>query len=232
MIARFRALWRGSTLLRRITRIALVALVLPYLITPFYRWFWPVSTQMLWRMATFSPVERRWTPLSEIGPPTIVAVIVAEDSRFCLHHGVDFGALAEAIGDALEDGELRGASTITMQVARTLFLWQGRSYLRKLLELPLALWLDLVLPKRRILELYLNVAEWGDGRFGVTAAAYAAYGRSTRNLSPREAALLVAALPAPTLRDAAQPTERQRSLAAAILRRLAAGQIDLACLSR
>jgi monofunctional biosynthetic peptidoglycan transglycosylase len=109
---------------------------------------------------------------------------------------------------------MRGGSTITQQLAKNLFLWGGRSYVRKVLEFPLALWLDLVLPKRRVLEIYLNVAEWGpNGEFGAEAAARYAFSKSARDLTPREAALLAAILPNPRRRSARQPDPTVRRLA-------------------
>jgi len=99
-------------------------------------------------------------------------VIVAEDGSFCRNHGIDLGAMREALRQSGEMSEARGASTLTQQAAKNLFLWQGRSFVRKALEIPLALWLNLVLPKRRILEIYLNIAQWGpNGEFGAEAAA-------------------------------------------------------------
>ena len=127
-----------------------------------------------------------------------LAVIIAEDGRFCSHHGVDFAEIREAIADADDIDEMRGGSTITQQVAKNLFLWPGRSFVRKALEFPLALWIDLVLPKRRILEIYLNIAEWGpNGEFGAEAGARRAFGKPARDLSRYEAALLAAILPNP-----------------------------------
>ena len=139
----------------------LALLILPYVLAPLYAFGKPVSTVMLWRMATGQRVQRNYAPLSRISPALSLAVIVAEDGRFCSHYGVDFAEIREAINDADDLSDMRGGSTITQQVAKNLFLWQGRSWLRKVLELPLALWIDLVLSKRRILELYLNIAEWG-----------------------------------------------------------------------
>ena len=129
--------------------------------------------------------------------------------------------MREAIDDAREDGgAFRGASTITQQVAKNLFLWQGRDYVRKALEFPLALWIDLVLPKQRILEIYLNIAELGpQGQFGVEAASTYAFGKSAENLSPREAALLASILPNPVKRSARTPGPGVRRLAATYMAR-------------
>ena len=147
--------------------ILLAAVLLPYLVTPLYRTGHPVSTLMLWRWTTRKPVARQWIDFNAISPPLPSSVVGAEDAHFCKHHGVDLGALREAIEDAQDGGEIRGASTITQQVAKNLFLWPIPGPIRKVLEFPLALWIDFVLPKRRILEIYLNIAELGpSGQFG------------------------------------------------------------------
>jgi monofunctional biosynthetic peptidoglycan transglycosylase len=143
-----------------------------------------------------------------------LAVMAAEDARFCAHSGVDWKELGEAMGDAEDLVEARGGSTITQQVAKNLFLWPGRSLVRKALEFPLALWVDLVLPKPRILEIYLNIAELGpQGQFGVEAGSAYAFGKSAANLSPREAALLASILPNPVKRSARAPGPGVRRLA-------------------
>ena len=148
-------------------------------------WCEPVSTVMLWRRMTGERVERQYVPLARIAPALSLAVIIAEDGRFCSHHGVDFQEIRDAIADADDLDDLRGGSTITQQVAKNLFLWPGRSFVRKALEFPLALWIDLVLSKRRILEIYLNIAEWGpNGEFGVEAGSRRAFGKSARDLDP------------------------------------------------
>ena len=194
--------------------IALVGLLLPYLVTPFYRAGHPVSTLMLWRQLTGAPMSRQWADFDAISPSLPRSVVAAEDAKFCGHHGVDWDALREVVDDA-EDGEVtRGGSTITQQVAKNLFLWPGRSFVRKALELPLALWIDAVLPKQRILEIYLNIAELGPaGQFGAEAGAQFAFGHSAASLSPREAALLTATLPNPRQRSARTPGPGVRRLA-------------------
>ncbi len=194
--------------------LALLLLAAPYVLTLLYAGGHPVSTLMLWRWATGAPVTRQWMDLKDIAPVLPRTVIASEDARFCIHRGIDWNAVREVIADA-EDGDIgRGGSTITQQVAKNLFLWQGRSYIRKGLELPLALWIDLVLSKQRVLELYLNIAEWGpSGQFGVNAGAGYAFGRSAATLSPREAALLAAVLPNPRVRSARKPGPGMRRLA-------------------
>jgi len=207
--------------LRRIARIAglvvLVVIAIPYLIAPLYRFIDPISTLMLWRWAHGARVERIWMPIDRVAPALPLAVISAEDTRFCSHHGVDFAELrnvVEDIDDIDDLAEVRGGSTITQQAAKNLFLWQAHSYVRKALEFPLALWIDLVLPKRRLLEIYLNIAEWGpNGEFGAEAAARRAFNKSARDLAPREAALLAAVLPNPRRRDPRAPAPALQRLA-------------------
>jgi monofunctional biosynthetic peptidoglycan transglycosylase len=194
--------------------VALVLLLLPYLLTPVYLVVPPVSTVMVWRWVTGARVERTWVPLAEATPTLPLTVIVAEDAQFCLHHGIDWRGLREAIEEAESLAEARGGSTITQQVAKNVFLWPGRSYLRKVLEFPLALWIDLVMPKRRIMEIYLNVAEWGpNGEFGAEAGAQRAFRKSARRLNAQEAALMAAVLPNPRQRSAGRPSATVRRLA-------------------
>jgi monofunctional glycosyltransferase len=216
--------------LRAVAIAVLVLLLLPYLITPFYAVGEPVSTVMLWRRITGERVQRQYAPLSRISPALSLTVIVAEDGRFCSHHGVDFAEIRDALADADDLEEVRGGSTITQQVAKNLFLWPGRSWLRKALEFPLALWIDLVLSKRRILEIYLNIAEWGPkGEFGVEAGSRRAFGKSARNLSRYQAALLAAVLPNPAKRDAHAPGPGLRRLAGLYVRRAARASAAAAC---
>jgi len=193
--------------------LTLCLLLLPYLITPLYLFARPVSTPMLWRWLTGARVERSWVPIEAVAPSLPRAVIAAEDAHFCRHHGVDLGEIREAIADARDGAGLRGGSTITQQTAKNLFLWPGRSFVRKALEFPLALWIDLVTPKRRILEIYLNIAEWGpNGEFGGEAGARWAFAKSARDLTAPEAALMAAMLPNPLRRNAQRPGPGMRRL--------------------
>jgi monofunctional biosynthetic peptidoglycan transglycosylase len=173
----------------------------------------PVSTLMLGRWLTLQPVERDFVRLDEISPNLPLAVMTAEDSRFCEHNGVDWDALWDVVEAADEDGPSRGASTIPMQAAKNLFLWPSRSYVRKGLEIPVALYLDLIWSKRQMMEVYLNVAEWGDGVFGAEAAARKYFRKSAKNLTRQEAALLARALPNPLVRNPARPRPGHRALA-------------------
>jgi monofunctional glycosyltransferase len=205
---------RVARRLRAVGFAVLVLLALPYAITPFYAVLEPVSTVMLWRDLSGQRVERQYVPLERISPALTLAVIIAEDGRFCSHHGVDFQELRGAIADADDLDDLRGGSTITQQVAKNLFLWSGRSFVRKALEFPLALWIDLILPKRRVLEIYLNIAEWGpNGEFGVDAGSRRAFGKPARDLPQNQAAMLAAMLPNPVQRDARSPGPGLRRLA-------------------
>jgi monofunctional biosynthetic peptidoglycan transglycosylase len=207
-------------LIRGLVILIVAALLIPYALAPLYRFIDPVSTPMLWRWATGKRVQRIVVPLNRIAPALRLAVIVAEDGSFCRNRGVDLGAIREAMQQSDEVGEARGASTITQQTAKNLFLWEGRSFIRKALEFPLALWLNLVLPKRRVLEIYLNIAQWGpNGEFGAEAGARWAFGKSARDLNPYEAAELAAILPNPIARSARIPSVLVRRLAALYQRR-------------
>jgi len=214
-------------LIRTLLLIALVGLLLPYLLTPFYRIGHPVSTLMLWRQLTGAPISRSWIDFDAISPYLPRSVVAAEDAKFCSHHGIDWDALREVVDDA-EDGDVtRGGSTITQQVAKNLFLWPGRSFVRKALELPLALWIDAVLPKQRILEIYLNIAELGpSGQFGAEAGAQFAFGHSAASLSAREAAGLAAILPNPIRRSARTPGPGVRRLAGTYVARAQASALQ------
>jgi monofunctional biosynthetic peptidoglycan transglycosylase len=217
--------------LRAVGFALLVLLLLPYLITPFYAFGEPVSTVMLWRRITDERMQRQYVPLSRIAPALALAVIVAEDGRFCSHHGVDFAQIRDALADADDLEDVRGGSTITQQVAKNLFLWPGRSWLRKALEFPLALWIDLVLSKRRILEIYLNIAEWGpNGQFGVEAGSRYAFGKPARDLTRYQAALLAAVLPNPVARNAHAPGPGLRRLAGLYVGRSARAPGEASCI--
>jgi monofunctional biosynthetic peptidoglycan transglycosylase len=189
----------------------------------------PISTLMLARWVAFRGVERTYVPLARISPRLVAAVVISEDALFCRHHGVDWGALNEVIIEADEDGPSRGASTITMQTAKNLFLWPQRSTIRKGLEIPLALVLDRAWGKKRVLEVYLNIAEWGPGLFGAEAAARHYFHKSAADLTQREASLLATALPNPILRDASRPKRRQAVLAAINAGRVAGAEGYLDC---
>jgi monofunctional biosynthetic peptidoglycan transglycosylase len=162
-------------------------------------------------------VERRWVELDRVAPAAALAVVAAEDQKFPRHHGFDLEAIQDALEDGQGGGRLRGASTLSQQVAKNLFLWNGRSWLRKGLEAWLTVWIELLWPKRRILEVYLNLAELGPGVFGVEAASRRYFGKSAAQLERQEAALLAAVLPNPQRYRAASPTPWVRQRAERIL---------------
>jgi monofunctional glycosyltransferase len=212
--------------------IVVVVLALPYLIAPFYRFVNPVSTPMLWRWATGGRIERTFLPINRIAPTLPLTVILAEDASFCRNHGIDLSGVREALQQADEDiAEARGGSTITQQTAKNLFLWQGRSFVRKALEIPLALWINLVLPKRRVMEIYLNIVEWGPrGQFGAEAGAQWAFGKSAHDLTAQESAELAAILPNPFRRSAKTPSALVRRLAGVYENRAVSFPTHDACL--
>lgn len=174
----------------------------------------PASVLMFERWVTGQSVEQKWVPLGEISPNVVRAVLLSEDGRFCQHSGVDLDAIGEAIENS--DGRSRGGSTISMQVVKNLFLWQSKSYIRKAIELPLAYLTEIIWSKRRIMEIYLNIAEWGPGIFGIGAAAGYHFQKQANALSVRDAARLAVALPNPLERNAGRPGPGLQRLANAI----------------
>ena len=212
-------IWR---ILRPLGIVLAVLVAIPLVLTPAYLVVDPVSVPMLERYLTGRPVVRLWRDIDDISDRLKAAVIMSEDGQFCRHWGIDAGALREEVGNFMAGEEARGASTITMQVARNLFLWNGQSVVRKALEIPLAVYIDLVLPKRRIMEIYLNIAEWGpEGQFGVAAGAERAFGIEPQNLDWRTATLLVTALPNPRLRQPRDPSPGMIRIAGIIESRVA-----------
>ncbi len=202
---------RSSSLSGKIWRIALIALGV-ILLTPFalllaYRQLPPpITPLMVIRLFEGEGIKKQWVPLGEISPHVVNAVIALEDNKFCVHSGVDWGSVFEALADYYNGDKLRGASTISMQTSKNLFLWPGRDYVRKAVEAPLTVLLEALWDKRRILEVYLNVAEWGPGIYGVEAAARAYFRKPASDLAQREAALLAAVLPNPRRWSPARPT--------------------------
>ncbi|PTN00841.1 monofunctional biosynthetic peptidoglycan transglycosylase [Rhodovulum imhoffii] len=174
------------------------------------RFFGPVTTHTIWSESRrLDAVEWEWVPISEIAPVAARAVVAAEDANFCAHWGFDMGAIRAAI----DAGARRGASTISQQTVKNVFLWQGRSWPRKAMEAILTPLVELAWPKRRILEVYLNVAEWGEGIFGIEAAARNHFGVAARDLTPAQAAALAVVLPNPKGRNptALPPGLRRRA---------------------
>ncbi|MEM9840377.1 MAG: monofunctional biosynthetic peptidoglycan transglycosylase [Pseudomonadota bacterium] len=202
------------TFLRGILRLCFGLFAAAMVFVLIYR-FVPVpgTTLMGLRALQGEEVRYEWRALEEISPNLIKAVIAAEDMKFCRHIGFDFGEIKAAYSDYRNGEGLRGASTISQQTAKNAFLWPGRDPVRKVFEAGFTVPMELLYPKRRIMEIYLNVAEWGDGIFGAEAAAQARFGKSAADLTPREAALLAAVLPAPNAWrvDPPGPYVRKRS---------------------
>ena len=180
----------------------------------------PFTPVMVAEKLKGATLRRKWVPLEQMSPHLPVAVISSEDGRFCAHWGVDWSAVKEAIDEGEGLGSFRGASTIPMQTAKNLYLWSGRSYVRKALEVPLAYTMSIVWPKERMMEVYLNIAQFGPGVFGVEAASRYYFKKSAAKLTRREAVLLAATLPNPRYRNPAKPSRRLRLVANAIERRL------------
>lgn len=181
----------------------------------------PTSALMLIRAAQGVDIDQRWVPLEKISPNLVRAVIVSEDGRFCRHWGIDPREIMAAIRRA-NGGTPRGASTITMQLSKNLFLWPQQSYVRKALEVPLTLTIDALWSKARIAEVYLNIVEWGPGIFGAEAAARRHFDRAAAKLSTRQAALLAVALPSPIRRKPGSPSRLMNKMASTIVARMRA----------
>jgi monofunctional biosynthetic peptidoglycan transglycosylase len=215
-------------LLRLVVWIVAAALLLPAALVLAYRFVPPPATPlMLIRAVEGHGWSRDWVSLDRISPHLVRAVIAAEDQRFCTHWGFDAVELRRAVEDWREGGRLRGASTITMQTAKNLFLWPQSDWLRKALEVYPTLLIELLWPKRRIVEVYLNVVEFGPGLYGAEAASRALFGRSASALTPVQASLLAAVLPNPLGRNAARP-EAHVAARAARIRGIMDG-VDTAC---
>lgn len=173
----------------------------------------PTTPYMISEGRRLGGVTQEWVSLDEIAPVMARSAVAAEDANFCLHWGLD----VDAIQTAIDQGSTRGASTISQQTVKNVYLWHGRSYVRKAME---AMWTPLVeavWSKRRVLEVYLNVAEFDEGVFGVQAAAQHYFGRDAIDLTPRQAARLAGVLPSPKTRNPADPTAAQRRRAAGIM---------------
>ncbi len=214
--------------LKRLSIAAAVVVLLPFVLAPLYLFVRPVSTLMIWDLLTFQGYSRDWVDLDDIAPSMKQAVVMSEDGQFCFHDGVDWEQLRSVL--SRNGGPNRGASTITMQTVKNVFLWPSRSYIRKGLEIPLALYADLVWSKRRTLEIYLNIAELGPNVYGVEAAAQYYYKKPASKLSRREAALIAATLPNPGLRNPLKPSRAQKTLSRIIERRVGQSGAYVECL--
>ena len=175
--------WRGA--LRKIIRYGLMLAAVPIVLMVIYilPFVHPVSTLMLKDLVTLKGYDRQWVSIDDIAPVLIHSVMMSEDGQYCAHSGVDWAALNQVIDDAMDGEGTRGASTIPMQTVKNLFLWNSRSVIRKAVELPYALAADFIWSKRRLMEIYLNIAEWGPGIYGIEAAAQKHFKTSAKNLS-------------------------------------------------
>ncbi len=223
-------LWRMR--LRMAAKILLGLVILPYALILLYLvpFVHPVSTLMIGDLALLKGYDRRWVSFDDISPVLVQSVMMSEDGQFCAHNGVDWTQMRGVVDDAMKGVPTRGASTISMQTSKNLFLWNGRSFLRKALEIPLAMASDLVWSKRRMMELYLNIAEWGPGIYGIEAAARYHFKVPASKLSRRQAALLAVSLPNPYTRIASKPGRGLKRLAAVIERRAAGSGDYIKCL--
>ncbi len=216
--------------IRRVALAIAIVIFMPVVLLPVYSALNPpITTVMIAKRIAGASIIKTWRPIEAISPHLVRAVIVAEDGQFCAHSGIDWQQVEAVLSDAENGGTLRGASTITMQVVKNLFLWSGRSWLRKGLEVPLALYADAVLSKRRIMEIYLNIVEWDKGIYGAEAAARHYFGVSAARLNATQAARMAATLPAPRLRDPARPGRTTGRLAGLYARRAAAAGPYVAC---
>jgi len=204
----WRRIWRAFWIL------ALSWLVLTWLVVLLLRFVAPPTSAFMLahQLANLGSHDRgaatryEFVALARMSADFPIALVAAEDQKFPVHHGFDVQAIEDAMDDADEGARLRGASTISQQTAKNLFLWGGRSFVRKGLEAYFTMLLELTWPKSRILEVYANIAEFGDGIYGGEAAAHAFFGKSVSQLGPREAALLAATLPNPHKLHADQPS--------------------------
>lgn len=212
-------------MLRRVARWAVrlialfiglsVAMTLIYSVVPP-----PVTWLMIVRLVQGYGLEKDWVPIEDMSPAMVRAAIAAEDTRFCQHDGFDWVEIEKAIDEWQRGKDLRGASTISNQVARNVFLWPSRDLFRKGLEGYFTVLIELLWSKQRIVEVYLNVAEWGPGVYGAEAAAAHHFGKTAAELSKREASLLAAVLPNPRNWSPSRPGDYTVNYAARIRTRM------------
>lgn len=197
---------RLKTLLKRaLLGVVLLLVGVPVTTVLLLRWLPPPTSAFMlrYRIESFGakpkmpPLKQKWVKWAEISPALPLAAVAAEDQKFPGHRGFDLESIEEAMEKNARGKRVRGASTISQQTAKNLFFWPGRSYLRKGLEAYMTVLLELLWPKRRILEVYVNIAEFGEGVYGARAAAETFFRKSPARLSPGEAALLAAVLPNP-----------------------------------
>lgn len=193
--------------LRIVLKVVVAMFVLSIALTAVYRWVNPpITLLMISRALNGADINKKWVPLDEISPNLVRASIASEDNNYLGHRGFDLGAIYDAIDERNSGKRQRGASTISQQTAKNVFLWSGKSWIRKGLEVYFTFLIEHIWGKERIMEVYLNVIEMGNGVYGAEAAAQHYFGRSSSKLTQRQAALIVAAYPNPRQRDPAHPT--------------------------
>lgn len=209
-----RFLWRFT--------LALIALtfLLRFVPVPFSAYMAQQKIGHLLRLDFDYDIQHDWVSLAEISPEMQLAVIAAEDQHFADHNGFDWNAIEKALTHNQRSKRIRGGSTISQQTAKNLYLWHGQSYLRKGLEVPITMLLESVWSKKRILEVYLNIAEFGNGIFGVEAASRHYFKKSAQHLTQREAALLAAVLPNPIIYKVNKPSSYVRVKQGWIIRQM------------
>lgn len=208
-------------LLRWLVRALGIFLVASVMLTVIYAVVPPPLTPlMVIRLFQGEGISKDWTAYDDISPNLVRAAIAAEDAKFCSHHGFDWAAIEKAWSRNQKSSHIKGGSTISNQTAKNVFLWPERNYLRKGLEFYFTALIELLWSKKRVIEVYLNVVEFGHGVYGAEAAAQAHFGKSAAALSKREAALLAAVLPNPRRWSASQPTAYIRSRASTIQARM------------
>lgn len=198
-------------ILKYLLRIVFYFVVFSLVIVVPFRWLNPPVTMVMvdrWLGADdHFELKQRWLSWDKIPKQAALAVVSSEDQLFPEHAGFDFGAIFKVLGSLGSGRQLRGASTISQQVARNVYLWTGRSWIRKGLEVWFTLLIELTWSKQRILEVYMNVAEWGEGVFGLEAASLHHFGKSAKRLSPMQMALLASCLPSPLKYDPVRPSQ-------------------------
>lgn len=191
---------------RPLLTLLVVLCLLPFIGVALHRFVPPPPTLLMWQQAIKGQgMDYRWRSLNDISPNLIYSAIAAEDARFCSHRGFDMAAIRQALEANERGGRVRGGSTISQQTAKNVFLWPGRDWVRKGLEAGYTVLIETGWSKRRILEVYLNVAEFAPGVYGAEAGARHWFGKSARDLTPREAARMAAILPSPRRYNAGQP---------------------------
>ncbi len=238
-MARSTTIARSATrnLRRWIARLFLLAaliVILPFALVPVFAVINPPVTMLqLVKAWQGNGITQTWVPMSAIARTLPTAVVASEDARFCTHAGIDWDVVQKVVEDKLEnpDKKVRGASTITMQIAKNLFFPPDRSVIRKTMEVPLAMWIDLIWSKRRQMEVYLNIVEWAPGVYGARAASRHHFKKLPSRLTRRDAARLAASLPNPKVRNAGRPGPLTRRLAQRIERRMPAATAYTKCLN-